>query len=1195
MTTPRPASLDVRPASPGPGGQSSRARRVHPAVVAGLTSLALAMAPLLYWQHRERSVQLELNALLVQQRDATVAQVQAQLRSFELVLRGVKGFFEGSDQVNAAEFKAFVDSLVLQRTAPGLLGVGFVAHLDGTAGVQHAAAAAFKASGLALRPQGVRAAYAPILFMEPASPRNQVALGLDVLTVPAAAAAVEQTLTTSALALTSKLQLAQDAGGPPAPGLVMYLPVYLPQAARPAAGAIAPAPVPVPAGWADAPFRLAELLAPAAVELLPGLRLRVFDGATRSEASLLLGLLDRQPDPYTDAPPTAYAVQRAVTFGGRSWTYEIEPTGQFLEQHRESDHHALAAAGLLFALSAGMIVFLLLSARNRAQQLALEMTREARALSADIAGTLNAIPDLLVEMDAQGRYIAVRTRDPEILNRPPEQLIGQTVRDVLPPAAADTVLQALAQAQAEGRTAGQRIELVISGETRWYELSVARKDDQPDGAEPRFIVLSRDVSSRVHAVQALQQSEDVLLEAQRVAALGHFWVDRRTRACRLSPACARLLGLPPAQTHDFDQVLACIDPRQRACVEGLCLAQAAPAVVDYEFRLQRADDAPPRWMLLSAPGASALEGERFFTLQDVSSRRASQDQLKLLQSAVEALNDVVLITEAEPLQEPGPRIVFVNDAFEQRLGYTRAEVLGRSPRFLRGPQTQRAELARIATAMARGEPVQAELVHYARDGKPCWMEVVVQPISDESGWITHWVVVARDTGERREAQAQVHQLAYYDHLTGLPNRSLFVRDATQVLESAGAHGAVGAAILMDLDKFKAINDNWGHRCGDALLKEVAQRLRHCVAPEHLVARLHADEFIVLMHARGADEEEAARSAQTLCRTLIRVLTAPAQIGEREHYTSASMGIAVFGREAVTLEELLARADSAMELAKEDGRNTFRFFDEGLRAQLADRATLEAALRQVVQRGELTLLYQPQIDASGALVGAEALCRWTHPERGPVSPAVFIPLAEENGSIYALGEWVLRTACRTLARWRPGTPLANAVMAVNVSARQFHHPDFVSQVLNAVQSAGAEPTRLKLELTESVVAHDVDTIVNKMGALKALGVQFSLDDFGTGYSSLSYLKRLPLDQLKIDQSFVRDLLADPNDAAIVRTVIALSASLGLSVVAEGVETTEQRDMLYAAGCRIFQGYLFARPLDAEALSAMAQRAAAAAAG
>ncbi|KQP36233.1 EAL domain-containing protein [Pseudorhodoferax sp. Leaf274] len=1056
MTRPSPSAPDHRPAPQAAPTSVHRATWLRPAVAAGLTSLALAVVPLLYWQNRQHDAEHVLQMLVAQQADGAVADVQTQLRAFELVMRGVKGFFEGSDAVDAAEFSAFVGSLALQRTAPGLQGVGFVAHLHDAAVPQHAAAAAFDASGLVLRPAGQRAAYAPILFLEPRTRDNQAALGLDVLTVPAARAAIDRSIATGALALTGKLQLAQDAGSAPEPGFVMYLPVYLPQTRAPGQDAYG---VP-PAGWADGPFRLRELLAPVAADLLPGLHLQVFDGDGPSARNHLFGLLDGQSAAFVSTAQTPYAVRRVAAFGGRTWTYELLPTEAFIERHRSSDHHGLAAAGLLLSLSAGAIVFLLLNARDRAQRLALEMSGEARALSAEIAGTLNAIPDLLVEMDGEGRYLALRARRLDGLVAPPERMIGRTVDEVLPPAAALTVLEALAQARVRGRSAGLRIEVAIAGQPRWFELSVALRDQHADAAQARFIVVSRDITSRMRALQALQESERVLLEAQRVAALGHFWVERQARACRLSPACARLLGLPPAERLAFDCFLACVDVRQRQRVEALCLGEATPVTLEYEFRVAQGDDAAPRWMLLSTPGASEGDAERFFTLQDISSLRASQDQL--------------------------------------------------------------------------------------------------------------------------------HRLAYYDHLTGLPNRSLFVKEATQVLQAAHAQGKVGAAILLDLDRFKAINDNWGHRSGDAVLREVAQRLRACVPPEHLVARLHADEFIVLLDALGHGEDEATQRAQDRCRNVLRMLAAPAQVGGRELYCSASMGIAVFGHEALTLEELLARADSAMELAKHDGRSTFRLFDEGLRGRLAEHAQLEAALRQAVPRNELTLLYQPQIDAGGALVGAEALCRWTHPERGPVSPAVFIALAEDSGSIYAVGEWVLRTACRELASWRAGTPLGEAVMAVNVSARQFHHPDFVSQVLDALHSADADPARLKLELTESVVARDLDAIVTKMGALKALGVRFSLDDFGTGYSSLNYLKRLPLDQLKIDQSFVRDLLADPNDAAIVRTVIALGASLGLSVVAEGVETAEQRAMLLAAGCHIYQGYLFAPPLPAEALLALAGR-------
>jgi diguanylate cyclase (GGDEF)-like protein/PAS domain S-box-containing protein len=1190
MTRPRPLESEEPTATRARGPRRLATVLSRPGLAAGLTGLALAVVPWLYWQSRERDVERLLHARVAQEAEAAVADVQDQLRAFELVMRGVKGFFEGSDAVNAAEFRAFVASLALDRTAPGLQGVGFAVHLLAQdEAPAHAAAQAFAASGLQVRPPGERAARAPILFMEPSTRENAAAAGLDVLTVPAARQALEHSAASGTLAMSPKLQLAQDAGRAPEAGFVLYLPVYQPRAA--VAGA-ADGPR-MPTGWVDAPFRLSALLAHVGDASVAGLRVQVFDGDAPSAASHLFGLLDGRPIAFSAPQDTRLAARRVGSFGGRDWLFVVEPTEAFVAQHRPREHLVLAGAGLLFSLLAAIILFLLLSARNRAQQLALEMSAEARSLSAEIAGTLNAIPDVLVEMDLEGRYLVLRTSRPDSLVAPSDQLVGRTVHEVLPREAADTVVQALAQAHAQGRAEGQRIALPVGARTRWFELSVACKD-VPAGAPPRFIVLSRDISSRVQALQALQESERVLLEAQRVAALGHFWVDRRTQVCRLSPAGARLLGLPASRPMALERFLARVDAAQRADVQALCLAPSAPQAVEHEFRVAGEGPAAPRWMLLSAPGETAAPGpdaERFFTLQDISSLRASQDQLQLLQSAVESLDDAVLITEAAPLEEPGPRIVFVNAAFVRRTGYSRAEVLGRSPRFLQGAQTQQAEVARIAAAMLRQEPVRAEWAYQSRRGQTFWLELVIQPIQDEGGATTHWVVVARDIDERRQAEAQVHQLAYFDQLTALPNRSLFVKEATQVLEAACAQGMLGAAILLDLDKFKAINDNWGHRSGDAMLCEVARRLRACVPAEHLVARLHADEFVVLLRGLSQDEAEVAHRAEDLCRAVLRVLAAPLQVGARELYSSASMGIAVFGGEVLGLEDLLARADLAMGQAKHDGRNTFRFFDEGLRSRQAEHAALEAALRHAVQRHELTLLYQPQIDADGAVVGAEALCRWTHPERGPVSPAVFIALAEDNGSIYALGEWVLRTACTTLAQWGPGTPLAQAVMAVNVSARQFHHPDFVRQVLGVLQDTGAAPERLKLELTESVVAQDIDAIVGKMGSLKALGVRFSLDDFGTGYSSLNYLKRLPLDQLKIDQSFVRDLLDDPNDAAIVRTVIALGTSLGLSVVAEGVETAAQRDVLSAAGCHIYQGYLFARPLSAQALLAMVEQSAA----
>lgn len=434
-----------------------------------------------------------------------------------------------------------------------------------------------------------------------------------------------------------------------------------------------------------------------------------------------------------------------------------------------------------------------------------------------------------------------------------------------------------------------------------------------------------------------------------------------------------------------------------------------------------------------------------------------------------------------------------------------------------------------------------------------------------------------DITQRKNTEAQVHHLAFHDSLTGLPNRMQFLNFANGVLRSKKPTGQLNAGILLDLDNFKSINDHWGHRSGDELLKQVALRIQQCLPQGSFIARLGGDEFIVVATDLGPDRATASVVAQDLCNKIIQTLAKGFLIEQREHFTSASLGIALFGEAGMTVDELLSRADSAMYSAKANGRNAFCFFDGELQAQLAAQSELEGELRQSIQNNELHLAYQPQVDQLGHIVGAEALLRWSHPLRGLVSPAQFIPVAESSGVIIQIGQWVMHTACLALAAWQSNPSTAGLPVAVNVSARQFHHPDFVNQVLFELETSGANPELLKLELTESLLAQDLSGIVQKMNALKSRGVTFSLDDFGTGYSSLAYLKRLPLDQLKIDQGFVRDVLVDASDAAIVRTVIALGDRLGLNVIAEGVETQEQREFLESNGCNAYQGYLFSRPL------------------
>jgi diguanylate cyclase (GGDEF)-like protein/PAS domain S-box-containing protein len=569
-------------------------------------------------------------------------------------------------------------------------------------------------------------------------------------------------------------------------------------------------------------------------------------------------------------------------------------------------------------------------------------------------------------------------------------------------------------------------------------------------------------------------------------------------------------------------------------------------------------------------------------LRDVSPRRQTQSHLNLLESSVALLNDIVIITEAGPFSAPGPRIVFVNEAFETRTGFTRAEVIGLAPRMLQGPRTGRAELDQIRTALEKWEAVRVDLVNYTKEGEAYWVDLDISPVWDKERKLTHWVAVGRDITERKLAEEKIQYLAFYDQLTKLPNRQLLM-DRLEESLSDQDRPRQGALMFFYLDNFKTLNDTLGHHHGDLLLQQVATRLRSCVAKGDTVARLGGDEFVILIEDSGDKPLEPASGARIVADRILSVLGEPYVLPGHTHHSTCSIGVTLFGRDSPwSISELLKQADLAMYQAKAHGRNTACFFDPEMQAVVSAGAVMAADLRQAVRENSFVLHWQPQVGADGRMTGVEALLRWRHPVRGLIGPQDFIPIAEETSLIIPMGRWVMETACAQLADWAARPDRKHLGVAVNVSLRQFRHPDFVDEVLMAIRKSGIAPHKLKLELTESLFADGIEVTVAKMGSLKAMGVTLSLDDFGMGYSSLSYLKRLPLDQLKIDREFVKDILTDANDAAIARTIIRLAQSLGLDVIAEGVETEAQRDYLVAQGCPAYQGFLFSPPLEIEAL-------------
>ncbi|KAK6022247.1 diguanylate cyclase domain protein [Ostertagia ostertagi] len=511
----------------------------------------------------------------------------------------------------------------------------------------------------------------------------------------------------------------------------------------------------------------------------------------------------------------------------------------------------------------------------------------------------------------------------------------------------------------------------------------------------------------------------------------------------------------------------------------------------------------------------------------------------------------------------GTSVQYISDAVRDFMGVEPHEVTANHGVLMHRvlpedlPMVQRSAI----TSVRKLVPWQCEYRVRMNDGSIRWHMTNAVPHREPDGSVvSHGFTM--DITDRKRAEQEIERLAFYDALTGLPNRRLLLDRLQRSIASCQRSKNQGALLFIDLDNFKDLNDTLGHDMGDQLLSQVAARLVGSVREADTVARFGGDEFVVMLDNLSSELQDAAAQAETVAEKLLANLNQPFELDGGQHYSTPSIGITLFGDTRLTVDELLKRADLAMYQAKAAGRNTQRFFDPDMQAAVNARSNLEADLRQGLARGELLVHYQPVVDHQATLLGAEALVRWRHPQRGMISPAEFIPLAEQTGLILPLGQYVLKDRVRTAAPLEP--------------AQRNRPPVHLRELLQTLQQHQANPSKLKLELTESLLLGDIEDTIARMVQLKSEGVGFSLDDFGTGYSSLSYLKRLPLDQVKIDQSFVRDVLSDPNDAAIVRTILALAKSLDLEVVAEGVETTGQLSFLRLHGCEGFQGYLFGRP-------------------
>lgn len=713
----------------------------------------------------------------------------------------------------------------------------------------------------------------------------------------------------------------------------------------------------------------------------------------------------------------------------------------------------------------------------------------------------------------------------------------------------------------------------------WLEASLLHS---PQGKEEGAVLCATDITALKDQQERLRHSERLLKEAQRVAQLGHWELDLARDELAWSEEVFRIFEHPPdACAPSRASFLERAHPEDRAKVEAAytaALIARRPYAIEYRLQFP---DGRAKWVQergIPYDGQDGTPLRTMGTVQDISAQRLVEEQLQLAASVFDGSLNGIVITDAKA------RILKVNRAFSDILGYSAEEVVGRKIDLLTSGHHDRLFYQALWKSLAQDGKWQGEIWDRRKDGQliPLWQSL--SAVRGHDGQVVRYIGVFYDLSEQKQSAEHIHRLAYYDALTDLPNRRLFNERCEQALERAQREGWLLALLFLDLDRFKRVNDSLGHPVGDELLCLVAQRLKACLRHGDTVARLGGDEFIVLLEGINGPSD-----AERVAQKILAALRQPLIVHGHKLDIGTSIGISCYPAHGRDATSLVKHADLALYQAKEEGRGHFRFYEDRLTERARERHFLEGELREALKRNELMLHYQPQITLDdGGLIGAEALLRWRHPQRGLIPPDKFIPIAEDSGLIIPIGEWVLRTACQQAKAWLDeGRGLPR--MAVNLSGVQIEHSDILATVQRVLAETGLPPACLELEITETYIMRQAQRSIQVIEDLRGLGICLAIDDFGTGQSSLGYLKRLPVDKLKIDRSFVMDIPQDTNDMAITRAIIALGHSLRLTVLAEGVENAEQAGFLSELGCDEAQGYYYSRPLDASSFAAAHMRA------
>lgn len=808
---------------------------------------------------------------------------------------------------------------------------------------------------------------------------------------------------------------------------------------------------------------------------------------------------------------------------------------------------------------------------------------ELKRSEAYMRAIFDATPDTMLISNEDGMITMVNREAERLLGFTDNELLGQPIEFLVPERFRDAhpALRQQYMSAPFSRTMGAgRIVTTLNKNGKEIDVSISLSPIKTDRGM-FFASALRDVTEQKLAEAALVASEE-RFRRMADASPAMIWItDIEGNPTFVNQTWLNFTGKDASVIKDKEAWFELIYPDDRHDVFDKYYKNILDQTpITTEYRIRRADG-EWRWILDQGVPTHDKNGEfsgYIGSAIDITNHKQAEADFRIAATAFDS-QEAMVITDRETV------IMRVNKAFCDSTGYSAEEAVGQKMNILKSDRHDQAFYTEMWKSINETGTWQGEIWDRRKSGEiyPKWLTITA--VKDSTDTITHFVGTHIDISERKAAEEEIKHLAFFDPLTKLPNRRL-LRDRLHLsLANCERNEMFNAMLFIDLDNFKMLNDTMGHDKGDLLLIQVANRLTATVRECDTVARLGGDEFVVILNELGRQISEAAIHAEVIAHKLLTILNQPYDIDHQQHHSTPSIGAALFNGKDTTIDSIIKQADIAMYQAKAAGRNTVRFFDSAMQAALNKRANMEEDLHKALLERQFILFFQPQVNSKNVVTGAEALIRWQHPKHGMINPGEFIALAEEIGLILPIGDWVMETACKQLACWSNLPERAHLTLSVNISVAQFGQPNFVEKVLALFTRFGINSKKLKLEITESILALDIEDIRGKMNELIKHGISFSLDDFGTGYSSLSYLKKMPLAQLKIDQSFVRDIIGDENDAAICKMIIALANSMNLEVIAEGVESVEQREFLAKDGCRHFQGYLFGRPAPIEEFETM----------